>query len=170
MDQQDLNKELLEAAYEGSKYAVSLALDKGADIDAKDNTGYTALHYAAEQNYNVIVKELLERGADINVKNNDGWTPLYLAAHTGSTEVVDDLLRKGAFVDLVTLVNYEEELDVSYYVHKQLQQEDRWSSILLFILREQDKNSKEDFKKLVQTFLKNYKIPQNIRIVLNTLI
>jgi uncharacterized protein len=62
--------------------AVKLLLDRGADINAVDNNGDTAMHGAAYGNFPTIVKVLAERGADINIwkqPDKEGRTPLFIA-------------------------------------------------------------------------------------------
>jgi len=46
-----------------------LLIDKGADVNAKDITGETALMVAAERGHTEIVKLLIGRGADVNARN-----------------------------------------------------------------------------------------------------
>ena len=58
-----------------------------ADIEAKDNNGFTPLHLASENGSLVCVKHLLELGADWTVKNASQKTPLQLASHNGHLEV-----------------------------------------------------------------------------------
>ena len=61
---------------------VDFLLELGADIDAIDNNGETAMHGAAYKNLPAVVAQLAEKGADIEVwnkKNNFGWTPLTIA-------------------------------------------------------------------------------------------
>ena len=50
-------------------------LKAGAGIDARDNNGRTALHYAAGAGYTDVAKVLVDHGADLNVKDVDGVTP-----------------------------------------------------------------------------------------------
>jgi ankyrin repeat protein len=62
--------------------AVKLLLDLGADINAVDNNGETAMHGAAYKSLPAMVRLLHERGADKRVwdkKNKYGWTPLMIA-------------------------------------------------------------------------------------------
>jgi ankyrin repeat protein len=62
--------------------AVQVALDLGADINAVDNNGETAMHAAAYKNLPKVVKFLASKGARIETWNRDdkfGWTPLAIA-------------------------------------------------------------------------------------------
>ena len=62
--------------------AVQVALDLGADINAVDNNGETAMHAAAYKNLPKVVKFLAAKGARIDVWNREdkfGWTPLAIA-------------------------------------------------------------------------------------------
>jgi hypothetical protein len=61
---------------------VQVALKLGADINAVDNNGETAVHGAAYKNLPKVVKFLASRGARIDLWNRDnrfGWTPLAIA-------------------------------------------------------------------------------------------
>ena len=76
--------EPLEEAGEESEAlaAVNMLLDLGADINAVNNDGDTAMHGAAYNIYPLVVKLLGERGADPQVwskPNKFGRTPLFLA-------------------------------------------------------------------------------------------
>ena len=62
--------------------AVQVALDLGADINAVDINGETAMHGAAYKNLPKVVKLLASKGAKIEVWNREdkyGWTPLAIA-------------------------------------------------------------------------------------------
>ena len=72
------------------------ALANGADINAKDVDGRTALHWAAWYGYTEAVKLLLAVGADVNAKDDLGRTALHWAAWHGCTEVVALLKAHGA--------------------------------------------------------------------------
>ncbi len=62
--------------------AMQVALDLGADINAVDKNGETAMHGAAYKNLPGAVQFLVDKGAKIDVwnqKNKRGWTPLLIA-------------------------------------------------------------------------------------------
>ena len=55
-------------------------LDRGADIAARDDAGWTPLHWAAANNTEpAIIALLLDGGADIAARADDGWTPCQVA-------------------------------------------------------------------------------------------
>jgi uncharacterized protein len=58
----DLNTELVRAASLGDLTLVKKSLDKGADVNAEDITGHTALAIAAERGHLEVVNVLLEKG------------------------------------------------------------------------------------------------------------
>jgi hypothetical protein len=61
---------------------MQVALDLGADIDAVDKNGETAMHGAAYKNLPGAVQFLADKGAKVevwNTKNKHGWTPLLIA-------------------------------------------------------------------------------------------
>ncbi len=54
-------------------------IEAGTGLDIQDSKGLTALHYAAVQDAEDIVKLLLDKGADKSIKNKRGETPADLA-------------------------------------------------------------------------------------------
>jgi len=71
---------------------------KGADVQARDASGSTALMWAAfnEAGDPAMVEELLRLGLDPNARNQAGETALTWAARRGNTRVVAVLERAGA--------------------------------------------------------------------------
>ncbi len=78
---------LIIAALYGQTEAAKLLIEEGANINARNDVGGTALHNAAFFCHNRIVKLLLSKGADVNAKNNRGETPLYTVAGEWSQEL-----------------------------------------------------------------------------------
>jgi ankyrin repeat protein len=56
---------------------------KGADVNAKNAKGETAMHFAASNGDLGVLKELLEAGAEVDIKSSIGQTPLFWAATAG---------------------------------------------------------------------------------------
>jgi hypothetical protein len=71
------------------------AAEGGAEINAKDNSGQTALHFAARDGCEGVVQLLLNYEIDIDAKDHMGKTALYEAAENGYLVVVR-LLKKGS--------------------------------------------------------------------------
>jgi serine protease Do len=61
-------------------------LDSGINVNAKDRSGRTALHYAAVLGQAELARHLLSRGANVNVKDARGRTPLMLAVGPGDLQ------------------------------------------------------------------------------------
>ena len=72
------------------------ALAAGADANARDGKGWTALMYAADKGYALLVPPLLEAGADPNIRASDGATALFMAAVHGHSEIITALTKAGA--------------------------------------------------------------------------
>lgn len=60
---------------------IQLLIDLGVDVDGKDRSGRTLLHYvnsfSSYQNILDIIKLLVNAGANINCRDNRGFTPLH---------------------------------------------------------------------------------------------
>ena len=76
---------------------MKLLVEKGAEIESKDNNGQTPLSWAAGNGHEVVVKLLVENGAEIESKDNYGGTPLMWAAEHEA--VVKLLIEKGAVME-----------------------------------------------------------------------
>ncbi|HTB18916.1 MAG TPA: ankyrin repeat domain-containing protein [Bryobacteraceae bacterium] len=91
---------LMYAAEIGSVDAMRLLLDHGADVNAQNAFGSTALMWSASDP--AKVRLLLDRGAQVNTVAKSGRTALIIAAFTNpSAQVVRLLLAKGAKVDVM---------------------------------------------------------------------
>jgi uncharacterized protein len=90
----NLGSPLFLAAGEGKLDAVRYLLDAGANVNAGDKQGHTALAEAAYYGHVDVVKELLLHGADINALSGDG-TALDIAVSRKNTEAADLLKHLG---------------------------------------------------------------------------
>jgi hypothetical protein len=59
--------------------AAKLLVDLGANVNATDDVGNTAMHYAAYLRRDTIVQLLADKGAKVDVANKYGETPLWAA-------------------------------------------------------------------------------------------
>ena len=77
----------------GHKDVVHTLVLAGANIDIKNENGWTALLIASQMNFIAIVNELLLAQADIKKQRDNGETALMLACRRGHVEVVKLLLE-----------------------------------------------------------------------------
>ena len=91
---------LVYSAGEGHVDIVRCLLKKGADMNIKDNFGWTALMRAASNGHDKVVQVLVDKGADMNIKDRDGWTALIRAAIMGYDKVVQVLVDEGADMNI----------------------------------------------------------------------
>jgi ankyrin repeat protein len=75
---------------------VRMLLEHGADVNAQQHGGWTALHAAAKHGDLRLVELLLSRGADSALASADGRTALDLAGESGEAEVVKALRSRDA--------------------------------------------------------------------------
>ena len=75
-------------------------LDRGADVNARDRHGQTAVMLAAHAGYREVVETLVAHGADLNVTAKFGLSALMLAIISGHEEVARFLARAGANLSL----------------------------------------------------------------------
>lgn len=88
--------ELVEAVKQQDLATVRTLVSDGADVNATQPDGATAMHWAAFREDRELVKVLLDAGAEVNVPNELGATPLWVAAISGNADIVTQLLDAGA--------------------------------------------------------------------------
>ena len=113
-----------DAAKQGDVPAVVAELDKGEDVDVRDEFQDTALHKACEKNklYNKpeCTRTLRRRGADPNAKNVFQRTPLHSACFTGAIECVRLALEAGADKDVRDQFNETPRIEAQRRNHPEI--------------------------------------------------
>jgi len=87
---------LAEAARRGDRAAVRALLQTGADVNAAEADGTTALHWASYADDVDLADLLIRAGARVNAANDLGATPLWTAGLNASVAMVRRLLQAGA--------------------------------------------------------------------------
>ncbi|HTD85830.1 MAG TPA: ankyrin repeat domain-containing protein [Candidatus Binatia bacterium] len=122
---QDATQELWGIAETDDTAEVEPILARGADINARNAHGVTALMRAASRGRAKMVCALLEHGADPNTSRNDKFTPLMLAAFFGHEDIVKILVEHGAETAAATRFGTSAQMwassrtfkDVAQYLH-----------------------------------------------------
>src|SRR5262245_25867536 len=91
-----MTKDWKDAVRQGSVEELRRLLTDGADIDARDDHGQTALMLAAADGDAPVVEWLVGLGADLNRTAKYGLSALMLAVVNGHVDVVRLLVRAGA--------------------------------------------------------------------------
>jgi ankyrin repeat protein len=95
-----MKKEWKDATKQGDLEKVRSLLEEGADINAKDQHGQTALMNAAHAGQVELVRLLIENGADLNVTAKHNLSALMLSLITHHVEVARLLIEAGADVNI----------------------------------------------------------------------
>ena len=66
------------AVNRNSTNIIKLLIGAGADIDAKDASGWTPRCMPASMGYTGAAQILIGAGAGVDAVNNDGWTALWI--------------------------------------------------------------------------------------------
>jgi ankyrin repeat protein len=94
---------IADAAMRGDRADVLALIKQGADVNAPQGDGVTALHWAARHGDAELVTSLVAAGARAGAGTRLGaFTPLHLAAERGSAPIVKALVAAGSSVDAKT--------------------------------------------------------------------
>lgn len=94
---------LADAAMRGDTSQVRALLRDGADVNAAQGDGMTALHWTATRGDAAVARMLIVAGARLDATTRNGsYTPLHLASRAGKASVVEVLLDAGADVNAAT--------------------------------------------------------------------
>jgi ankyrin repeat protein len=91
MKQSHTDKQMLECLASGRFAMAKHLLESGADADACDFNGNSAIHLAARKSNLEMIAALIGAGANINVRDSFGMTALDIAARSKSHFIVRKL-------------------------------------------------------------------------------
>lgn len=86
--------------YATKKEIVVMFVEKGADVNIKDGSGSTPLHWAAHRGSLDIAEYLISKGCDVKAKSNTGELAVHSAARMGNLDIFKLLFDKGGYQDL----------------------------------------------------------------------
>ena len=87
---------LIAAVKDQDRAAVRALIAGDVDVNERQGSGATALHWAVHRDDIELVNLLIEAGADVDAMNDIGVMPLSLACENGSASMVEVLLKAGA--------------------------------------------------------------------------
>lgn len=98
--------ELFSAIENADIEKINTLIDNGANVNARDENGYTPLMFASKKYMLKTVEKLLLAGADVNASTADnGFTPLMFAAEKGDANIANLLINNGADVNRADMEN-----------------------------------------------------------------
>lgn len=95
LDELEFERGIWTAAIENDESKLRTLIAKG-HLNDKDNSGYTALHYAARSGHLSICSILLENGTNVDERTHGGVTALHRAAMMGHDSILKLLLAHKA--------------------------------------------------------------------------
>lgn len=109
-----MNKDWREATSSGDLHRTCALLEQGADIDALDEHGQTALMNAAHRGDAELVQILIQKGAKLNHTAKYRLTALMLAVINNHAKVVKLLVDAGADKELKGSKGHFERTPLQY--------------------------------------------------------
>ena len=91
------------AANYGSLDIVKLLINRGINVNVRDENSNTALHFAVKERHARVISFLVRQGADVNARNKSGYAPLHsFCYYYGNNEanIASILLENGANVNI----------------------------------------------------------------------
>jgi len=101
-DGADINLELTNAVLAEDLERIRFLVERGADVNRRNNQGYAPLQGAARNRAAAAVALLIELKADVNALDQDGFSALHHAVLRNHPETVSALIAGGAALDALT--------------------------------------------------------------------
>ena len=94
-----LGIQLIEAAKQGDTELMKRLIERGADVKAKCEKGWTALMWTSSNGCIEIAEMMIENGADVNARSSIGFSALICAVMENQTNTAEMLIKRGADVN-----------------------------------------------------------------------
>ena len=122
---EQIDDQLFKALYQRDEAVVKMLIEKGANVNAVGNYGWTPLMVAAEKGLYATARLLIKYGAEVNVRNVGGVTPLMWAVSMreewpDSVKLVRLLIASGADVNAKTNLGKTALSWAKEYNHKEM--------------------------------------------------
>ncbi len=114
-DQQAMDAQLRQAAWDGDVEAAAELIAQGADVNAQDETQQSAFLIAASEGPLEMLRLALQHGADLAAKDSYYGTALIRAAERGLATIVGELLVAGIEQDHVNASGYQAIHEAVWY-------------------------------------------------------
>ena len=85
-----------EASFYGQTTVIVSLLEFGANVEAKNELGWTPLHFSVREGHLEVVRLLLDCGAHVNAQKKDHSSSLHFTVGYGHVKVIEVLLNHGA--------------------------------------------------------------------------
>ncbi|BBJ31652.1 hypothetical protein RAS_07610 [Rickettsia asiatica] len=87
--------------YASTKEIAQILLDKGASFEVENEYLYSPIHYAAIIGNKELFTFLLEKGVDVNTKDGNGRIPIHYVTYSKQHEITQILLQSDSEIDTV---------------------------------------------------------------------
>ncbi|WP_353952824.1 ankyrin repeat domain-containing protein [Knoellia sp. S7-12] len=106
-DRAALDRQLRDAAWPGDAALAARLIERGADVNGKDETQQSAYLIATSEGHLELLRLTLRHGAKVDDKDSWNGTGLIRAAERGHALVVGELLQAGIDRDHVNRIGYQ---------------------------------------------------------------
>ena len=127
--------------YQTNLEIAKLLLDNGADVNAVNNHGWTALHFAAQEEKYAVANFLLQNGASRWARTSSGETPLLIAVKSRLCQLSNELLTAEA--DVAARFHPDELRSALQYAMGSF----CWETAILLLKAGADFDAKDDLNK-----------------------
>ena len=90
---------LIFACFRGHLPIVEYLISKGADIEAKDKSGNSLIHFSSTRFLSIVQYLIEKRNIDKDIKGYEERAPLHHACNGGHLQIVEYLISKGANIE-----------------------------------------------------------------------